>query len=119
MVRFRGWKGGYGNAVILAHGNGLETLYGHLSAFISGVEEGTSVQAGDVIGLVGSTGRSTGPHLHYEVRIDGQHVNPATIALPTPVLSAQDLATLQGRQRQIQQLMQSVRGLPVPVSQKN
>ena len=119
VVRFRGWKGGYGNAVILAHGNGLETLYGHLSAFISGVEEGTSVQAGDVIGLVGSTGRSTGPHLHYEVRIDGQHVNPATIALPTPVLSAQDLATLQGRQRQIQQLMQSVRGLPVPVSQKN
>ena len=78
-----------------------------------------SLQAGDVIGLVGSTGRSTGPHLHYEVRIDGQHVNPATIALPTPVLSAQDLATLQGRQRQIQQLMQSVRGLPVPVSQKN
>ena len=119
VVRFRGWKGGYGNAVILAHGNGLETLYGHLSAFISGVEEGTSVQAGDVIGLVGSTGRSTGPHLHYEVRIDGQHVNPATIALPTPVLSAQDLVTLQGRQRQIQQLMQSVRGLPVPVSQKN
>ena len=117
VVSFRGWKGGYGNAVMLTHDNGMETLYGHLSAFISGVDVGTRVNSGAVIGLVGSTGHSTGPHLHYEVRINGQPVNPATVALPTPQLATADRAALQIYRGKVDEVMQAVRGLPVMVSQ--
>ena len=66
--------GGYGNYVEIEHGNAIETRYGHMSSFI--VRPGQQVKKGDVIGYVGSTGRSTGNHLHYEVRIDGEPVNP-------------------------------------------
>jgi len=69
-----GWQGGYGQMVEIDHGNGLSTRYGHLSKIIAKV--GQSVQIGQVIGEVGSTGRSTGPHLHYETRIDGEAVDP-------------------------------------------
>ena len=117
VVSFRGWKGGYGNAIMLTHDNGMETLYGHLSAFISGVDVGTRVNSGAVIGLVGSTGHSTGPHLHYEVRINGQPVNPATVALPTPQLATADRAALQIYRGKVDEVMQAVRGLPVMVSQ--
>ena len=117
VVSFRGWKGGYGNTIMITHATGIETLYGHMSAFINGVNEGSAVRAGDVIGLVGTTGRSTGPHLHYEVRINGQHVNPATVALPTPKLSATDLAALKKYQQKTDETMMAVRGLPVMVSQ--
>lgn len=119
VVSFTGWKGGYGNTIMLTHANGMETLYGHMSAYISGVNVGTSVKAGDVIGLVGSTGRSTGPHLHYEVRIGGQHVNPATVALPTPKLSATDLAALRKYQQKTDATLAAVRDLPVMVSQRD
>ncbi len=67
--------GGYGNMVEIDHGNGLTTRYGHLSEIL--VEEGQQVKANEVVGRLGSTGRSTGPHLHYEVRIDGEPVDPA------------------------------------------
>lgn len=119
IVSFSGWKGGYGNTIMLTHANGMETLYGHMSAFIGGLTVGTRVKAGDVIGLVGSTGRSTGPHLHYEVRIGGQHVNPAAIALPTPKLSATDLAALKKYQAATDDTLAAVRGLPVMVSQRD
>ncbi|MCA6121597.1 peptidoglycan DD-metalloendopeptidase family protein [Bradyrhizobium sp. WSM 1704] len=69
-----GWAGGYGRMVEVDHGNGLSTRYGHLSEI--GVKVGESVKIGQVIGAVGSTGRSTGPHLHYETRIDGEAVDP-------------------------------------------
>jgi murein DD-endopeptidase MepM/ murein hydrolase activator NlpD len=69
-----GWQGGYGQMVEIDHGNGLSTRYGHLSKIIARV--GQSIQIGQVIGEVGSTGRSTGPHLHYETRIDGEAVDP-------------------------------------------
>src|SRR5262245_46789993 len=73
-VVFTGWSGGYGKMVEVDHGNGLSTRYGHLSAI--DVSEGQSVRVGQVIGKVGSTGRSTGPHLHYETRVDGDAVDP-------------------------------------------
>jgi len=69
-----GWAGGYGNMVEIEHANGISTRYGHLSAI--NVTEGQSVQRGHVIGRVGSTGRSTGPHLHYEIRVDGDATDP-------------------------------------------
>jgi murein DD-endopeptidase MepM/ murein hydrolase activator NlpD len=69
-----GWSGGYGRMIEVDHGNGLSTRYGHLSEI--GVKIGEQVKIGQVIGLVGSTGRSTGPHLHYETRIDGEAVDP-------------------------------------------
>ena len=69
-----GWKGGYGNMVEIDHGNGLKTRYGHLSKL--NVEVGDQVTRGALIAFVGSTGRSTGPHLHYELRVNDQPVNP-------------------------------------------
>jgi murein DD-endopeptidase MepM/ murein hydrolase activator NlpD len=74
-VLFAGWYGGYGQAVILDHGNNLVTLYGHTSEIY--VSQGQTVQRGDTIAAVGSTGLSTGPHLHFEVRLSGQPVDPS------------------------------------------
>lgn len=68
------WANGYGNVVYVSHGYGLSTRYGHLAKF--NAKPGQKVKRGDVIGFVGSTGRSTGPHLHYEVRMNGNPVNP-------------------------------------------
>jgi murein DD-endopeptidase MepM/ murein hydrolase activator NlpD len=73
-VTSAGWSGGYGRMIEVDHGNGLSTRYGHLSEIL--VKVGESVKIGQVIGAVGSTGRSTGPHLHYETRIDGEAVDP-------------------------------------------
>ena len=66
--------GGYGKAIVIDHGNGISTRYGHLSGYA--VTTGQRVNRGDVIGYVGESGRSTGPHLHYEVRINNTPVNP-------------------------------------------
>lgn len=73
-VTFAGWQNGYGQLVVIDHGGGLTTRYGHMSQI--GVAQGKKVERGEFIGKVGSTGRSTGPHLHYEVRINDQPVNP-------------------------------------------
>jgi murein DD-endopeptidase MepM/ murein hydrolase activator NlpD len=83
----RGRNGGYGNAVVLAHSNGVTTLYGHMSRFAKGVGVGDRVQQGQVIGYVGMTGLASGPHVHYEYRINGVHKNPAkvTIAKADPI----------------------------------
>lgn len=74
VVQFAGWYHGYGNLLIVNHGGGVTTHYAHLSSF--DVEVGTRVERGQVIGRAGSTGRATSPHLHYEVRLDGNPVNP-------------------------------------------
>ena len=80
-IIFRGWKGGYGNTLILQHSGNVTTLYGHLSRF--GTHGyGSRVQQGEVIAYVGATGLATAPHLHYEYRKNGVHLNPRTVILP-------------------------------------
>ena len=81
-VSFEGLRGGYGNAIMLAHGGNVSTLYGHLSRFASNVHVGSHVRQGEVIAYVGMTGLATGPHLHYEYLIDGVHKDPQTVHLP-------------------------------------
>jgi len=81
-IIFKGGMNGYGNVVEIEHGQKYSTLYAHLSGFKSGLKTGGSVKQGEVIGYVGSTGLATGPHLHYEFRINGEHVNPLTVKLP-------------------------------------
>ena len=79
VVRRAGWSGGYGNLLEIAHGRGYTTRYGHLRAFARGIREGTRVRQGDVIAYVGMTGLATGPHLHYEFRLDGRPINPSGV----------------------------------------
>lgn len=81
-VAFAGNQGGYGKVVILRHNGDRQTVYGHLSGFAPGIRAGSRVEQGDTIGYVGATGLATGPHLHYEFRVNGIHRNPLTIALP-------------------------------------
>lgn len=81
-VIFRGTKGGYGRTVIIRHGSKYTTLYAHMSKFRSSVKNGTRVRQGQVIGYVGKSGLATGPHLHYEFRVNGVHRNPLTVKLP-------------------------------------
>ena len=83
-VQFRGRQGGYGNTIILDHGNQTTTLYAHMSRFNPAVRQGNRVRQGDVIGYVGATGLATGPHLHYEFRVKGTHRDPLTVTLPKP-----------------------------------
>ena len=78
-VIFNGWQGGYGNTIIINHGNGITTLYAHNTANLANV--GQRVERGDIIARVGTTGRTTGAHVHYEVRINGTAVNPRTYML--------------------------------------
>ena len=82
-VQFAGTQRGYGNVVILDHGRGYTTLYGHMSRF-GNIKTGQRVNQGTVIGYVGSSGMSTGPHLHYEFRVNGQHRNPLSVTMPPP-----------------------------------
>jgi murein DD-endopeptidase MepM/ murein hydrolase activator NlpD len=82
-VSFVGWKGGYGRVVELDHGRGYSTLYGHMSAF--GKERvGQRIAQGTVIGYVGASGLATGPHLHYEFKVNGAQRNPLSVTMPPP-----------------------------------
>lgn len=78
-IIFAGNKGGYGQMLIVKHGDHYETVYAHLSDFKNGLETGNTVKQGEVIGYVGQTGLATGPHLHYEFRVDGEHRNPEAL----------------------------------------
>jgi murein DD-endopeptidase MepM/ murein hydrolase activator NlpD len=77
-----GWESGYGKYIRIRHNNGYETAYGHMTAYTRGIEEGTRVRQGQVIGFMGSTGLSTGSHLHYEILVNGRFVDPMRIKLP-------------------------------------
>lgn len=81
-VLFVGTKNGYGNTVIIQHGGKYTTLYAHLSRFSRGLKKGTRIEQGQTVAYVGKTGLATGPHLHYEFRINGMHRNPLTVDLP-------------------------------------
>lgn len=87
----RGRNGGYGNFVLIRHGNGYSTAYAHMRNFANGQRAGSTVEQGEVIGYVGSTGRSTGPHLHYEFRVKGEHRDPLNMEFPSvdPIASDQ------------------------------
>jgi murein DD-endopeptidase MepM/ murein hydrolase activator NlpD len=82
VVEKSGWESGYGKYVRLRHTNGYETAYGHMSGFARGIQPGVRVRQGQVIGYVGSTGLSTGAHLHYEIMVNGHFVDPMRIKLP-------------------------------------
>ena len=85
-------NGGYGNWIQIEHEDKLSTLYGHLSSFAPGIAPGVRVQKGDLIGFVGNTGRSTGPHLHFELWSNGKPTNPVTHpSMNPPHLSGGDL----------------------------
>jgi len=85
VVETAGRQGGYGNLIVLKHQGTYSTAYGHLSGFATGIRKGTRVSQGDTIGYVGQTGLASGPHLHYEFRVDSQQVNPLAITLPTAI----------------------------------
>jgi len=81
-IIWRGTKGGYGRTVILQHGSNITTLYAHMSRYQKGLSNGSRVKQGQIIGYVGASGLATGPHLHYEFRVNEVHKNPLTVALP-------------------------------------
>ncbi|MBV0934193.1 OapA family protein [Marinobacterium weihaiense] len=81
-IIWRGTKGGYGRTLMLQHGSNMTTLYAHMSRYQKGQHKGDKVKQGEIIGYVGASGLATGPHLHYEFRIDNVHQNPLTVDLP-------------------------------------
>ena len=84
VIKYRGWENGYGNFVLIQHNKDISTAYGHMSRFAAGERVGSRVKQGQIIGYVGMTGLATGPHLHYEFRVDGVQRNPQTVTLPKP-----------------------------------
>lgn len=83
IVEYVGRNGGYGKYIRIRHDSTYKTAYAHLNSYKKGIGNGVRVKQGDIIGYVGSTGRSTGPHLHYEIIVNGQQINPATLKLPS------------------------------------
>ena len=83
VIKKAGWCGGGGNCVVIKHNSTYQTVYAHMSKFASGIRSGVRVKQGQVIGFVGSTGKSTGPHLHYEVIVNGEKINSQTLKLPS------------------------------------
>jgi murein DD-endopeptidase MepM/ murein hydrolase activator NlpD len=105
-VVYADWKSGYGRHIRIRHANGYETSYSHMSGFARGVHEGTRVRQGQIIGYIGSTGLSTGPHLHYEVLVNGRTVDPMRIRLPRGrVLDGRMLAAFEKERGRIDALM--------------
>jgi len=101
-----GWEGGYGKYVRMKHNNGYETAYGHMTAYARGIEPGVKVRQGQVIGFVGSTGLSTGAHLHFEILVNGRFVDPMRIRLPRGrALENQMLAAFEAERDRVDGMM--------------
>ena len=81
-VEFVGTKGGYGKTIFLKHAGKYTTVYAHMSRYAGGIKQGKRIKQGQIIGYVGKTGMASGPHLHYEFRVNGVHRNPLTVKLP-------------------------------------
>ena len=97
VVESAGWNGGYGRYLRIRHNGRYKTAYAHLKAFRRGIKRGKRVKQGQIVAYVGSTGRSTGPHLHYEILVDGRRINPLGLKLPTgKKLKGKELARFQG-----------------------
>ena len=116
VVEKVGPEGGYGKYVRLKHNNGYETAYGHMSAFAKGLEPGKRVRQGQIIGFVGSTGMSTGPHVHYEILVNGRFVDPMRIKLPRGRSLEGPLITAFEKERDRLDAQMSNRGGPARVS---
>lgn len=105
-VEKAGWANGYGNQTIIRHGNGYQTSYNHQNAIMSGIRPGVRVRQGQIIGYVGSTGLSTGPHLHYEVIVNGAKVDPMRIRMPnSQSLSGKQMEAFMSERNRIDQLL--------------
>ncbi|EIM27270.1 M23 family metallopeptidase [Microvirga lotononidis] len=105
-IRFADWKSGYGRHIEIQHANGYVTTYSHMSGFAKNMAQGTRVRQGQVIGYLGSTGLSTGPHLHYEVLINGSFVDPLKIRLPRGrELEGRGLVDFKRQREQVDELM--------------
>jgi murein DD-endopeptidase MepM/ murein hydrolase activator NlpD len=110
-----GWTGGYGRQVRIMHSGGVMTTYSHMSSMAA--VPGTSVRQGQVIGYVGSSGLSTGPHLHFEVRINNQPVNPLTARLVSrPVFQGPQLAAFKARLKQVTSIPMKPVSPPAPAA---
>jgi len=106
VVEKAGWAGGYGKQIILRHANGYETSYNHQSAFAKGIAPGVRVRQGQVIGYLGQTGLSTGPHLHYELIVNGTKVDSMRVRLPVgKVLKGDDLVAFKRERERIDDLL--------------
>jgi murein DD-endopeptidase MepM/ murein hydrolase activator NlpD len=107
VIEEAGAKGEYGNYIRIRHANGYKTAYGHMSQYAPGVAPGVRVRQGQIIGFVGSTGLSSGPHLHFEVLVNGDFVNPMSIQVPNDrQLTGKDLADFKREKARIERLMQ-------------
>jgi murein DD-endopeptidase MepM/ murein hydrolase activator NlpD len=110
VIEQAGRKGGYGNYIRIRHNNQLKTAYAHMSRFAKGMSTGRRVRQGEIIGYVGTTGASTGPHLHYEVMLNGVQVNPRGVNLPIgEVLEGEQLRIFQAHARDIDRTRNSGR----------
>ncbi len=108
-INYAGRKGGYGNYIKIKHNNGYETAYAHMKKFAKGMRNGTRVKQGQVIGYVGSTGRSTGPHLHYEISKNGKRINPAGAKFRTGrVLQGTELANFKKQKNRLKNQLASL-----------
>jgi len=117
VITYYRWQSGYGNKIEIQHVNGYETAYGHLSRYVDGLGVGSKVRQGQVIGYVGSTGQSTGPHLHFEILINGNLVDPLSVKLPKDnVLAAQYKDAFGQTMTQIDELMARSDATPVKVA---
>ncbi|MEP1205708.1 MAG: peptidoglycan DD-metalloendopeptidase family protein [Rhizobiaceae bacterium] len=120
VVQSARWNAGYGRQTIIRHANGYKTSYSHQHRFSKGIRPGARVRQGQIIGLVGSTGYSTGPHLHYEVIVNGRKVNPTKIRLPKGrVLSGEALVAFKQERDRIDALVAKVNGEEQTVASLN
>ena len=108
VIAILGAQNGYGNYVRIKHNSQYATAYGHMSRFANGLRQGSKVRQGDVIGYVGSTGMATGPHLHYEVLVDGTQINPMSVKLAGRKLDGKELQRFEALKAEIKQMRRNL-----------